>query len=634
MSRIRRALPLLLAPLAACADLLDVAERVPTSVEIADSVLTVTTGARMRIPVTVFDQHGRPFDRLPAWAAPAWTTGSAATVAVDGEELVAAASGETWAEVSVAGLTARARVRVNPAALRLSVHAVEVSQAVQPVQDGWTPILVQGRDAFARVYLRGDQRSFFQPEVRLRLFHGATLVRTFTATAGVVPTAWNPLDWAASWNVKIPGELVVPGMALLVEGDPGGVVPLAAGSQPRHPADGVPMPMDVRAVPPLYLRLVPVHQSTMGTTGTIASRTAFVDPLLRMFPVHEFDVDQRAVYTTSANTDTSGGWSAILREIAALRLADGSDRYYYGVVRAGEGGIAGLGYLAYPAAIGWDRQPQGAQTLAHELGHNFGRYHAPCGNPSGVDASFPTANAVLDWHGVDVRAGAVREPSVYRDLMSYCDPEWITWYTYRAIMEYRDEFDWGMAPRDRAAEPVLLVWGTIRGDGGVELEPAFQIMAAPRMPRAPGPYRIEARDASGAALYGFAFDAPQVADGPAGERHFAFTIPQRVLRMDRLAEVRLVAGGRQARLRTTTAPQGGFQPVPPRFSVSIAGGGDVGLTWLTADHPVVMVRDPRTGQVLSFARGGAAQVRTDAPELELLFSDGVRTTPRRVRVRP
>ncbi|HEX8243416.1 MAG TPA: hypothetical protein VF541_07975 [Longimicrobium sp.] len=45
-----------------------------------------------------------------------------------------------------------------------------------------------------------------------------------------------------------------------------------------------------------------------------------------------------------------------------------------------------------------------------------------------------------------------------------------------------------------------------------------------------------------------------------------------------------------------------------------------------------MVRDPRTGQVLSFARGGAAQVRTDAPELELLFSDGVRTTPRRVRV--
>ncbi|HEU0299300.1 MAG TPA: hypothetical protein VFR37_07600 [Longimicrobium sp.] len=633
MRSVRRTLPLLLVPLGACSDLLDVAERVPTSVQIADSVLTVTRGARTQIAVTVLDQHGRPFDRLPAWAAPAWTTGDPATVGVEGQELVAAATGETWAEVSVGGLTARAVVRVNPAQLRMTVHALEVTQSIQPVASGWTPILVQGREAIARVYLMGDQRSFFEPEVRVKVYHGATLVRTLTDQALAVPTEFSPVSYATSWNVRIPGELVVPGMALLVEADPAGVVPLAAGSQTRHPASGVPLPMDVRAVPPLYLRLVPVRQSGSGTAGTIGSRAAFVDPLVRMFPVHEVDVDQRAVYTTSASTDDGAGWSTILREIAALRLADGSERYYYGVVSRTTTGITGIGYLGYPSALGWDQQPGAAQTLAHELGHNFGRYHAPCGMPAGVDPAFPTVNAWLDWHGLDVRTESVREPATYRDLMSYCDPEWITWYTYRAIMEYRDTYDWGLAPQSRAAEPVLLVWGTIRGDGEVELEPAFQIMAAPRLPDAPGAYRIEAQDAAGATLYAFSFDAPQVVDGPRGERHFAFTVPQRVLRMDRLAQVRLFAGARQARLRTGVAPAGGFQPVPPRFSVSRAGGDGVALSWSEEAHPVVMVRDPRTGQVLSFARGGAAQVQTDAPELELLFSDGVRTTPRRVQIR-
>ncbi|HEX2080752.1 MAG TPA: hypothetical protein VHG08_23810 [Longimicrobium sp.] len=632
MRRIRRTLPLLLVPLGACSDLLNVAERIPTSVQIADSVLTVTRGARTQIAVTVLDQHGRPFDRLPGWAAPEWTTGSPHTVAVEGRELVAAATGETWAEVNVAGLTARAVVRVNPAQLRMTVHAVEVSQSIQPVGGTWTPILVQGREAIARVYLTGDQRNFFEPEVRVKVYHGAALVRTLPVRAQAVPTTFNPIAWAESWNVRIPGELIVPGMALLVEADPQGVVPLAAGSQATHPASGIPMPMDVRAVPPFYLRLVPVRQAS-GTTGTIGSHAAFLDPLLRMFPVHEYDVDQRAVYTTSASTADGAGWSTILREIAALRLADGSDRYYYGVVNRTSGGISGIGYLGYPAALGWDQQPQGAQTLAHELGHNFGRFHAPCGQPAGVDPSFPTVNAVLDWPGLDVRAGAVREPLIYRDLMSYCDPEWITWYTYRGIMQYRDTYDWGMVPQSRAAEPVLLVWGTIRGNGEVELEPAFQIRAAPRLPDAPGAFRIEAQDAAGATLYAFSFDAPRVEDGPEGERHFAFTVPQRALQMDRLAQVRLFAGGKQARLRTSVAPSGGFQPVPPRFSVSRAGNDGVALSWSEAEHPVVMVRDPRTNQVLSFARGGATQVRTDAAELELLFSDGVRTTPRRVQIR-
>lgn len=65
-----------------------------------------------------------------------------------------------------------------------------------------------------------------------------------------------------------------------------------------------------------------------------------------------------------------------------------------------------------------------------------------------------------------------------------------------------------------------------------------------------------------------------------------------------------------------------------------AGGGPgVLVDWDAERHPMVLVRDPGTGQVLSFARGGRMNVRTDAAALDLLFSDGVRTTFRRAQVR-
>jgi hypothetical protein len=46
-----------------------------------------------------------------------------------------------------------------------------------------------------------------------------------------------------------------------------------------------------------------------------------------------------------------------------------------------------------------------------------------------------------------------------------------------------------------------------------------------------------------------------------------------------------------------------------------------------------MVRDPATGTILSFARGGVASVATDAASLELVLSDGVRSSVRQIPVR-
>ena len=59
---------------------------------------------------------------------------------------------------------------------------------------------------------------------------------------------------------------------------------------------------------------------------------------------------------------------------------------------------------------------------------------------------------------------------------------------------------------------------------------------------------------------------------------------------------------------------------------------EVRMRWDASGFPLAVVRDPRTGEVLAFGRGGTALLRSDATELELIVSDGIRSTRQRVSV--
>ena len=53
-----------------------------------------------------------------------------------------------------------------------------------------------------------------------------------------------------------------------------------------------------------------------------------------------------------------------------------------------------------------------------------------------------------------------------------------------------------------------------------------------------------------------------------------------------------------------------------------------------ASRPMVMVRDAQTGEVLSFARGGSVELPGARREVDLVLSDGVKSSVRRVPVTP
>ena len=163
-------------------------------------------------------------------------------------------------------------------------------------------------------------------------------------------------------------------------------------------------------------------------------------------------------------------------------------------------------------------------------------------------------------------------------------------------------------------QPALLVWGRIERDR-VILEPAFRVFTRPSLPPTSGPYRIEARARDGSSLIRLDFAPAEVADAPDGSRSFAFAVPLSSDRADRLATLMLAGEGRS--VTVSAAPEAAA------VDVRAIPGGRVRLRWDATRAPVVLVRDPATGQVIAFARGGQTDVVTSRRELSLSVGDRI-----------
>jgi hypothetical protein len=510
----------------------------------------------------------------------------------------------------------------------LSIDGAYLTQATQRY-DGSVP-LVAGRDAFLRVFALASRSNIVQPPVRVRLYHGAALVQTYTlpAPAASVPTSVDESSLSRSWNVLVPAALVQPGLKLLAEVDPGNSVAEPNESNNQFPGSGTATSVEVRALPTFALRFVPVLQQLNGLQGDVAAgnQEAFLADLKKQLPVGAYDADVRAPYTTSApvlqSTNSNNAWSTVLSELLALRSADASSRYYYGVVKVGySSGVAGMGYVGGAArtAVGWDYLPTGAHVMAHELGHNLGRTHAPCGGPAGIDPAFPYPGGEIGTWGMDVSALLLKAPTL-RDVMSYCGPNWISDYNWTAMLTYRQSGP-NNAPAAGAGDG-LLFWGRI-GPTGVVLEPAFQVPAGSELGPRPGANRLELLASDGSLLRSVGFDAVELADLPSGtEQHFAFVVPLDGELAAGLTAARVVSG-QGTRSATRLALAAGDAVPAPLFSRPAPG--QVELRWNAARFPMVLIRDAGSGQVLSFARGGITRLQSSSQDFELGFSDGVRT---------
>jgi hypothetical protein len=523
-----------------------------------------------------------------------------------------------------------------PAPLNLTIGGMYVTQTVQTL--GRTVPLVPNKSGLLRVFVTANQTNSATPAVRARIYNGGTLVTTINipAPGSSVPQTVVESSIGSSWNAVIPAAQLQPGYTLLVDVDPTNTVAEGSESDNQYPASGTPVSLNVQPVSTFQIRMVPVAQSANGQTGNVTTGNAnsFLSWLKRLYPITTVDVDVRSTFTTSAPAlvadDANGAWVQILSELNALRTTDASSRYYYGVVHTTyTSGIAGLGYVPGRAAMGWDYLPSGDEVLAHEVGHNFGRWHAPCGGAGGADPAFPYAGGSIGVYGYDLTTLSLKTPA-NNDIMGYCNSDWISDYTYNAVFNYR-QLNPFVAAAGNQARPGLLVWGRIQ-KGALVLEPAFEVVAPPSFPARPGRHRLELSDARGR-ITSLSFDGEKVADGPyANDETFAFVIPMDALGGRTVERMTLTSARRVAELRA--APAAGRAPsAADAPQVTRTARDEVRVAWRGAGTRGVLVRDARTGDVLAFARGGSAVVRTAASEVELVVSDGVRSDRRRVTVR-
>ena len=516
--------------------------------------------------------------------------------------------------------------------LNLRVGGLNLTQSIQTF--GNEVPLVAGRAAFLRVLAQASRPNTVTIPVQVRLYDGSRLVQTFTipSPADSVPTGRSDAELSTTWNLLVPGSFIRPGLGIAADVDPENAVVETDEADNAFPATGPRLPVQVRQAPTLAITLVPVRQSANGLQGdvTAANSGEYLDLARRMYPLPGYSVEVHEVYTTTTPDalqpgNENGAWNAILGEMEALRRAEESDRSYYGVVRIGyASGMAGLGFIGQPIAVGYDRPGDRARIIAHELGHTWGRLHAPCGNPPGPDLEYPHPGGTIGRIGYDVEAGAIKLRSM-PDIMGYCGNPWISDYTYEGVMDFRQAAAAGAS--SGRAQPALLVWGRIV-DGRAVLEPAFHIVTRPALPSRSGPYALVGTAGDGSRVFDLSFEAIEVADDERGARHFAFAVPLDESAAARLATIRLTGPGiGMASVARSPASLRAAPAVPP--SVTRAGGG-VAVRWDAAAHPMVMVRDAGSGQVLSFARGGEVVVPAGASGVDLVMSDGVRSRHQRI----
>jgi hypothetical protein len=345
------------------------------------------------------------------------------------------------------------------AAQGVSIDQIAIYQAVKRVlmQDGNAPDssvpIVAGRPALVRIFASVDGSYDGSPiTARLALGPGAPIevqqVIQGTSSDGAL---------ASTINFDVPAQAMVAGMKYRVDllqppahskGDN-----LRAG----YPASGgasIPAQSTGKS---LKVKLVPVSYGADGSNrqpDTSAGQIqAYKDAFFKLYPISEVEITLHAPVGWNSDIAPNGyGWDGLLDGIATLRQSDmaPADVYYYGIFAptddvnqyCGGGCVAGLGMIGAPmdaysrAAIGLGFPGEiSTETAVHEVGHNHGRQHSPCGGAQGTDPAYPYPGASIGVWGYDLLGKQLLSPQDHTDVMGYCQPVWISDFTYKALFD-------------------------------------------------------------------------------------------------------------------------------------------------------------------------------------------------------
>ncbi len=422
-------------------------------------------------------------------------------------------AGVTFIRVSAEGKKDSVEVTVQttntlPAGQDINIVNALWTQASQ-TSEGTIPMLTGGRAAVVNVMTSSPGALQVPTRFVLRLFTGGGAL-VWADTLEVFVPAGTSTEVAPTAQFLVPSNRLAEGLRWEVVRDPDGAMPDASAATDRFPRDAS-GPLAVVTPPTLKLRFVPIRLTSHGNTtpNVLESQMGEYIRLVRQFgPVGAIETSIAPAFSLDASFGTAptGGtsafWVSLLQQLDLARVnsLDFADAHWVGVVLPPAGynfvTFGGFGYIPSSGTstgpgtrtfglvgLNWfNRESQTRELVMHELGHNLGRQHAPCGGAGGPDIAFPNVGGVIGSGGHDTWAfqlgasSAPVIPSNTGDTMGYCTPVWISTYTYGAMTSFRGSAVVADAlPRERRVQ--VVVHGLVNDAGTVTLHRAKVVSA-------------------------------------------------------------------------------------------------------------------------------------------------------------
>ncbi|WP_158887091.1 hypothetical protein [Amycolatopsis anabasis] len=356
----------------------------------------------------------------------------------------------------------------NTAAQPVQLDGLEVTQAVQDLAHS-VP-LIAGKRTVVRAYLSnyGNAPLTVSGQLSVRtgpnaapvLVNSANTVTLVPADAGNITVTRN--DAARSLNFVLPASTTVAGqlavrLAKVTNTANNAVLPVGNESRPI---------VAFQPSAPLRVRIVRIsYQQGNPPVNFAPSNLDFnllVSWLRRAYPVGQVLSSQTSVAATAAVPFGCGDINAQISAIRAVDVNAGTDKrtHYYGLVSDGgffmRGCAAGIPGNPDPSVVasgptgpsnwGWDFDGSyGDWYGGHELGHTFGRLHPgfcgetqddlnnypfPAGQLSTADSGFGGFDVGDPGNGLPL---AALPGTQWHDVMTYCNRQWLSVYTYEGI---------------------------------------------------------------------------------------------------------------------------------------------------------------------------------------------------------
>lgn len=455
----------------------------------------------------------------------------------------------------------------DPLAQQNHVLGVETVQAIQDL-DGSVP-LVKGKPTVIRVYVKPDV-AVSDLSAQLQLKVSNSTVPALDTTVLALDPIWTLSDMrndlGKSLNFAVPqgltkSDFTIASLALSTSSGPSNCEGCAI-NKLIHFVDA----------PPLRVKVIgfsyTITNSNSAASPSNVDFAAIRSWLTRAYPIASLIFSQNTLDAADQGMSVDdldcNTVNTVLVKIRNNEVRSGVDRrtHYYAIVPDdGDAGFmrgcsSGIPQTPDPSTVAsgpsgkprtqlfpWDTSPSYAGWYSgHELAHTFGRYHPGfCLDNSADDNNLPADLAAAMGHlsGADDRyvgydLGSDGHPvtlpgTKWTDIMTYCDYEWMSSYTYTGILARlqsegsttqgqapQGTHPLGTRPRPHNTISVIASVNMTKRTGAIRFVGRQQSTETPPSSDS-GEVRIVATDASGNTISTFRFHVKLDSDIPPGK---------------------------------------------------------------------------------------------------------------------